>query len=602
MQLEAAHAELNRSTQRATLRQVRFEGQRTGGPEKMSAEEAIVLLTEAGTPRHVDASGGVTLQPASGRTVRSAKMAVDLNAAGQPQNLYASGGVRYAGDEPLRKGTASAQDARVWFDAQGRARRMVATGKVEMLQRAHPAAAAPWTTRSLSGDQVDATFVPAGTGKQVALSEIQATGVARLVAEDPAAAKAGAQAGSTTTTLTANRIDTRLLGTADGLAHLHGEGRAELLQATSDGARQDDRGDAMDVVFRSAPARGAKRPAQTAAPGNIVSASLQGHVEMTETAARRSVDAKAPATGHGSASRADYDAAQNRILLSGSAQWTSAGRTVWADRISTDRTSGDAEAQGGVKASIVKEGAPATAEATHVAADHARIRRAAQTAEFFGSGSVPVRMWQGSSQVEAPILVLEQAQQRLTARGNGPGMQVHSVFAGTPSTSRAEGTARVQVVRIASHELVYSDGPRQGVFRGGVQVQSADGSVTADRAEVWLQPADATQPAGVKAAASTGVFGGSVDHMVASGRVRLTQPGRRGTGEQLVYTAAGQRFVLTGTPAEPPMLTDRRGTTTGASLIFHAGDDSVEILGGPAGDASREVHTETRVKPRTRQP
>ena len=38
-----------------------------------------------------------------------------------------------------------------------------------------------------------------------------------------------------------------------------------------------------------------------------------------------------------------------------------------------------------------------------------------------------------------------------------------------------------------------------------------------------------------------------VERIVAHGGVQLEQPGRKGTGSQLVYTAQDSRFVLTGT-------------------------------------------------------
>ena len=57
--------------------------------------------------------------------------------------------------------------------------------------------------------------------------------------------------------------------------------------------------------------------------------------------------------------------------------------------------------------------------------------------------------------------------------------------------------------------------------------------------------------------------------------------GRRGTGEQLVYTGETGIYVLTGTAAAPPQLTDpTRGTVTGEALIFNSRDDSVSIEGG----------------------
>jgi len=89
-------------------------------------------------------------------------------------------------------------------------------------------------------------------------------------------------------------------------------------------------------------------------------------------------------------------------------------------------------------------------------------------------------------------------------------------------------------------------------------------------------------------------MGGRVDHIIATGAVELEQPGRKGFGEKLVYTAVDQVSVLTGTKAVPPKVVDEtQGTVTGASLRFRSGDDSVEVL---SGDGAQKVRTESRMK------
>ena len=93
---------------------------------------------------------------------------------------------------------------------------------------------------------------------------------------------------------------------------------------------------------------------------------------------------------------------------------------------------------------------------------------------------------------------------------------------------------------------------------------------------------------------------GKVDHLVAWGAVELDQPGRKGTGDRLVYTASDGVFVLTGTKAAPPKVVDEaQGMTTGAALRFKTGDDSVEVLGSQGSDhgkATGRVRSETRAR------
>ena len=69
--------------------------------------------------------------------------------------------------------------------------------------------------------------------------------------------------------------------------------------------------------------------------------------------------------------------------------------------------------------------------------------------------------------------------------------------------------------------------------------------------------------------------------MTASGRVVLTSEGRLGTGEQLTYTSRTGDYVLTGSAAAPPRMTDPvRGNVSGEALIFHSRDNSVNVEGG----------------------
>jgi lipopolysaccharide export system protein LptA len=128
------------------------------------------------------------------------------------------------------------------------------------------------------------------------------------------------------------------------------------------------------------------------------------------------------------------------------------------------------------------------------------------------------------------------------------------------------------------------------------------------QAVVYLQPAAAgkgSSPNGGKtdgvktgpASGGSGFMAGSVERMVMSGPIEMEQPGRRATGEQLVYTASDGLFVLTGTPAAlPKVVDDQRGTVTGTSLRFHSGDDNIVVSNGGESGAGQRVRTETRVK------
>jgi lipopolysaccharide export system protein LptA len=77
--------------------------------------------------------------------------------------------------------------------------------------------------------------------------------------------------------------------------------------------------------------------------------------------------------------------------------------------------------------------------------------------------------------------------------------------------------------------------------------------------------------------------------MVAKGDVIVQQPSRRAEGQNLVYTASDDKFVLTGGP--PSIFDAERGKITGVSLTFFRADDRVLV----EGEASTPVVTQTRV-------
>ena len=129
--------------------------------------------------------------------------------------------------------------------------------------------------------------------------------------------------------------------------------------------------------------------------------------------------------------------------------------------------------------------------------------------------------------------------------------------------------------------MTYYDAARTAGGAGPVRVvDDAHGTLTAKDGTVYLLPASA--------GAAGSLLGGKVDRVVGVGSVVVTQPGRKATGERLVYTAADETFVLTGAPK----LTDAvNGTVTGTSIRFKRGDESVVV----SGEGGR-VRTETRVK------
>jgi lipopolysaccharide export system protein LptA len=267
------------------------------------------------------------------------------------------------------------------------------------------------------------------------------------------------------------------------------------------------------------------------------------------------------------------------VQLTGNPRAHDADGDLTALFMDIDRTTGNANATGGVKATYRQasgqpNGAFTGAGPVHVVADHAHLDHQADLTTFYGTPHSQSRMFQGSDSVSAPVLELSQSRATLAAHGPpGDATAVNAVF----TSSSSDAKSPPSVVRLQSRALLYSDKEHKAVFSGNVVAQTATGVLHSSFMDVYFSPASGA-PAPAKTPQSS-----QVSKIVARGAVELQQPGRKGLGEQLEYTAQDGKFVLTGTAAAPPRLSDHvRGTVTGNALIFNDRDDSVMVSGGPS--------------------
>jgi len=647
VQVTAATADLDNRNQEAILTRAKYVSQ----GQTVETQRATLHTRPDGTLSRVEAEGDVTAE-ANGATMVAQRADVQLNAKGQPQSALLTGGVRYSNDQPLRQLRGEAQEAMIAFDAQARPQPEDAlfSGAVHMTERSRATEAVrePWSTRDLTAAKVEARLSSSSAGK-AQLRDVEATGSAHLtVANNDSLARTRGQG---TTELSADDLKAHLMPASDARRPLRldtvaGRGHTLLRQTRADGIEQTSAGDTLDAKFRAWSSAGAAsstaktRPAGAAVAGpsrsgagslqggegldELWSALQQGHVSMM-----RRVPAKSGVkTGNAqedvqraSAERAAYDGDLDRITLTGGVQVSDAAGVLWAGQVALDRATGDAHAVGAVKLNYLGQNSDrtsgshaASAEPTHILAERADLVHATSVAIFYGR---PVRLWQGGSQVQAPVIELSRAQKRLTARGEAStggsaAAQVHTVLmsagsgssgaakvgasrsgsgtqgcedrstakagAGKPAEGAAEAAAQTSsLVRIASGGLIYSRDLRQAEFTGGVRAQTVDGTIRASEATVYLQQAAETAPSSAGEAVPS--LAGDVERVVAAGHVELDKPGLRATGERLVYTANDRIALLTGDSNAPPRAVGAQGTTTGAALRFNSCDDSIEVLG-----------------------
>lgn len=667
--LTASRADLDRDDHKVTLTDARYVSTGKSGEEIAQAGRAVAHLRSDGTVERLDAEGAVTLKNPDGGMVTAPRGAVVMNAKNEPQSAVLSGGLLYSADGPLRRAQGGAAEGRLGFDPDGKLKQAVLTGAVHLDEQVRSSAVGtPWNEQKLDAGMVELALDTDGRGKS-RLRDAKATGNAVLAVVDrggkgPAKGKAAsakkgkaksAVSGPVSSSLAGDVLTAHFVerGGANHLAEVHGDGHASMRRVSATGVVETSSADSLAAIFQSARVEGKKSAKKTGVGGDeIASAVEQGHVVLTRQGVKKAGETAAPSEERATAERAAYDGALESTTLTGNVQVADADSALWADRVVANQKNGDAAAEGSVKVSYLQpksaKGASGAEGPVHVVAGRADVKHDSGVTTFYGASGQRARLWQGTSQVEAPVIQLDKKQKRLVARGEGTGapMAVHTVLT---SAARAEktgakaGAAKARVFQVLSRELVYSDAKREADFTGGVRVTSADGVMEAPKAEVYLQPAHATadvtvaathvsgvghgapasdsthvsgtghgapdsthvpgaEPFGKLRAGSgvsdslSGFMGGSVERMVASGGIVVEQPGRRATGEQVVYTASDGTFTLTGTPGAPPKVVDEaHGTVTGTLLQFRAGDESIVVSNGGDSGAGR-VRTETRVK------
>jgi lipopolysaccharide export system protein LptA len=72
-----------------------------------------------------------------------------------------------------------------------------------------------------------------------------------------------------------------------------------------------------------------------------------------------------------------------------------------------------------------------------------------------------------------------------------------------------------------------------------------------------------------------------LERIEAQGDIKIEQGSRKASGNKLVYTAADEKMVLTGTPGRLPSIFDaERGQISGDSLTFFTHDGRVLVGSG----------------------
>jgi lipopolysaccharide export system protein LptA len=344
------------------------------------------------------------------------------------------------------------------------------------------------------------------------------------------------------------------------LASLHGAPNARILSQTPGQPDRVSTSNTLDASFH---------------PGSgIDSIVQQGSVAYT--------DGDRKAWGD----HATYTPADQMLVLIGSPRVIDGGMTTTSRTMRLNRATGDAFADGEVKSTYSDLRAQpngallAASDPIHVTARAMTAHTGPAIALYTGDA----RLWQNANVIQAPSIQFDRNHRSVVAQGSQT-QPVSTVLV------QIEKSGKVTPVKITSDRLTYTDSERKAHFEEAVQARSADLTITSRMMDVFLQPREQATSNQSVTGAGTGAGGGTgkVDHIIAREQVVIVQPGRRATGDQLVYTTSDDKFVLTG--GSPSIFDAEQGKITGVSLTLFRHDGRVLV----EGNNTSPTVTQTRV-------
>jgi len=603
--LFASHGRITRDPREVVLENPHLD--RQGG--MLQAEEATFFLTADNQVERVLASGNVNATSATGVADQTRARADEaellltgkqnlLHTATLTGNVHAERG----GSQPMQ---GDAGRAVLDFRGQNQLQKVHASDGVRLAQhaaRTNPSTADASKAGALAVESstpqdfdLKAPIVDFLIADGRRLGRAETSGAAQItISPAQNSILASTQASGQRTVITAGRFDARFVPTAEGksqLTSIHGAPNAKIVNVAAGVPDRVSTSQTLDAAFLP--------------EGGIASIVQQGSVAYSDG---MPPEKRTQAWAY----RARYTPADRILVLVGSPCVSDGGMVTTARTIRIDRATDDAIAEGDVKSTYneLKEqpdGALlASASPIHVTAATMTAHNSPAVALYQGNA----RLWQDANLIEAPSIEFDRDRRSLVAQGT-PAQRVLTTLVQGKAGSRP-GTAppvgarvdrapvprggkrhsdpksnekpdEARPIAISAARLSYSDPERRAHYDGGVTARGTGFTATSAEMDVYLLPR--SQAASSQSLASPG----RLDRMVAQGKVVIDQPGRRAEGNTLVYTAADDKFVLTGGP--PSIFDAERGKITGVSLTFFRHDDRVLV----EGEANTPVVTQTRV-------
>jgi lipopolysaccharide export system protein LptA len=532
----ARHGTVTQNPRRAVLQEARIRRPAAD----LDASELTLYLRDDNTISRMVAAGDVqgTTRGANPARMAAAQGDFSLGPKNELLSGVLSGGVKFqqAGPSPLQ---GAARRATLAFGPRSVLTQVNAMEDVRFIQEQRASANQAAQSVELASDALD-LFLTAGH-----LDRGLTSGSARITVrpQTPSASRGD-------TVITAGHFEMRF-ATDSRLRALHGEPDARIASSAPGQPDKISTSQTLDVDFNST-------------DGGIASVIQRNNVRYND--GQRSA----------SAQEAAYTPGDENLVLTGAPRWVEAGGVTTARMMKLNRRTGDAFAEGEVKTTY-REARPQPGgalltgpEPIHVTAASMAANRQTSTATYSGSA----RLWQGSNIVEAPVIELDRSNRVLKAQGNQK--PVLTVL------EQNDGKSKKAPVTVTSSFLTYSDPQRRAAFQGAVLLKSTAGTVSADTANVLLHSKGENQ-------AKSGAEANQIEEIVAQGHVVVEQPSRKATGNTMTYTAADEKYVMTG--GSPSIFDAEHGVTRGDSLTFYSRSDTVLVGSETPTRTVTQTHT-----------
>lgn len=191
--------------------------------------------------------------------------------------------------------------------------------------------------------------------------------------------------------------------------------------------------------------------------------------------------------------------------------------------------------------------------------------------DYDGTKSVGVytgdaRLFQEDTSVKGSTITIDNTKGDLGASGDVVSTTMlarnATTKSGKPQSERVHSIAKAK-------EMKYEDALRRLTYTGDAQLSNPDGTMNADKIELYLKPS-----------------GDELDRLEAYESLTLREQNRKTTGRRLTYTADEERYVITGAPVT---IIDECGReTVGRTLTFLKATDNVVV------DGNQQIRTQTK--------